>query len=104
MQGGIFRSTMLAALGGAESEGPPTGSDRAPQAIGALRAARELDIAVPEELGIAGAGDTIAEHTHPPLTSVRVSARELGETAVNWLLALIEGGEQPAQRTLATEV
>jgi DNA-binding LacI/PurR family transcriptional regulator len=59
---------------------------------------------VPEDLGIAGAGDTIAEHTHPPLTSIRVKARELGETAVNWLLALIDGGEQPAPRTLATEV
>jgi DNA-binding LacI/PurR family transcriptional regulator len=96
----------LGALELLDAEDPPdvilASSDR--QAIGALRAARELDIAVPEELGIAGAGDTIAEHTHPPLTSVRVSARELGETVVNWLLALIEGGEQPAQRTLATEV
>ncbi len=77
-----------------------TSSDR--QAIGALRAARELDLAVPEELGVAGAGDTIAGHAHPPLTSVRVQARELGEMAVNWLLAMIDGGDPPADRVLAT--
>jgi DNA-binding LacI/PurR family transcriptional regulator len=89
-----------------DAESPPDvilgSSDR--QALGVLRAARELDLAVPEELGVAGAGDTIAVHAHPPLTSVRVQARDLGETAVNWLLALIDGGEPPEERVLATEV
>jgi DNA-binding LacI/PurR family transcriptional regulator len=89
-----------------DSDAPPdaiiTSSDR--QALGALRAAKELDIAVPQELGIAGAGDTLASHAHPPITSLHVQARSLGETAINWLLALIDGGETPAERILETHV
>lgn len=87
-------------------ESPPdaivTSSDR--QALGALRAANELDIVVPDELGIAGAGDTLAEHAHPPITSIRVQARELGEAAIRWLLALIDGGEPPAEPVLPTSI
>lgn len=77
-------------------------SDR--QALGALRAARELDIAVPQELGVAGAGDTIAMHAHPTITSIHVEAVRLGEMAVEWLVALVDGGESPEDRILPTHV
>lgn len=77
-------------------------SDR--QALGALRAARELDVAVPQELGVAGSGDTIATHSHPAMTSVQVQTRELGEMAVNRLLTLIDGGTLPLDRVLETRL
>ena len=77
-------------------------SDR--QALGALRAARELDIAVPHELGIAGAGDTLAVHAHPTITSVHVEAVRLGELAVESILALVNGDDLPEERILPTHV
>ena len=74
------------------------------QAIGVLRAADELGIAVPEELGVAGEGDTVlAEHARPPLTSIRVHPGELGATAVESLLRLVEG-EQVDDRLIPAEV
>lgn len=64
-------------------------SDR--QAIGVLRAADELGIRVPAELGVAGEGDTVlARHSHPPLSSIRVRPRRLGEAAMGSLLALLD--------------
>src|SRR5918996_5673603 len=74
------------------------------QAIGVLRAADELGIQVPQELGVAGEGDTVlAEHARPPLTSIRVHPGELGATAVESLLRLVEG-EQVDDRLPPAEV
>ncbi|ASR35257.1 hypothetical protein BAY61_09940 [Prauserella marina] len=56
--------------------------------IGMLRAAAELDIAVPAELSIAAVHDTwISEHLVPSLTTVSLPLREMGETAVRLLLS-----------------
>ncbi len=77
-------------------------SDR--QAIGAARAARDLGIEVPLELGIAGSGDTLAARAHPTITSISVQAKELGEAAVHALLGLLEGGDPPKNRVLPTYV
>ncbi|MBK1787901.1 LacI family DNA-binding transcriptional regulator [Prauserella cavernicola] len=55
--------------------------------IGMLRAAAELDIAVPGDLSIAAVHDTwISEHLVPSLTTVSLPLREMGETAVRLLL------------------
>jgi DNA-binding LacI/PurR family transcriptional regulator len=63
------------------------------QAVGVLRAARELGVRVPQELGVVGEGDTVlARHSHPPLTSVGVYPARLGAAAVKSLLDLLEGG------------
>jgi LacI family transcriptional regulator len=77
-------------------------SDR--QAIGALRAAAELGVIVPAELGIAGSGDTLGAHAHPPLTSIAGRTRELGEAAVELLMSLLDGDEARGDRTLETHV
>jgi DNA-binding LacI/PurR family transcriptional regulator len=62
------------------------------QAIGVLRAADEVGLRVPEELGVAGEGDTVlAEHSRPPLTSIRVHPAKLGAAAVEIMLGLLEG-------------
>jgi LacI family transcriptional regulator len=73
----------------ADPAGPPDaivcGSDHI--AAGVLRAAQELQIAVPETLAVTGFDDLeLASHTTPPLTSVRMPLRELGTAAVALLL------------------
>jgi LacI family transcriptional regulator len=59
-------------------------------AIGALGAAREAGVRVPEELSIVALHDVwMASYTAPPLTTVRMPLRELGETAMRMLLERI---------------
>lgn len=53
------------------------------QAIGVLGAAEELGIAVPDDLGIVGEGDTVlSRNSHPPLTTIDPRAAELGAQAI----------------------
>lgn len=53
------------------------------QAIGVLGAAEELGIAVPDELGIVGEGDTVlSRNVHPQLTTIDPCAAELGAQAI----------------------
>jgi DNA-binding LacI/PurR family transcriptional regulator len=75
------------------------------QAVGVLRAARDLGVRVPEELGVSGEGDTVlARHSHPALTSVRVGARRLGQHAVEVLLQLLNGVQQVESRVLPADL
>jgi LacI family transcriptional regulator, gluconate utilization system Gnt-I transcriptional repressor len=67
-------------------------------AAGALVRARELDIAVPGQIAIAGYGDLyFTAHTRPTMTSVRIFDYEIGQSAGNMLLERLRGGivEQP---------
>jgi DNA-binding LacI/PurR family transcriptional regulator len=88
------------------SDDPPdaiiASSDR--QALGALRAAQELGLDVPEEIGIAGAGDTLAAHAHPPITSIVVQIGALAEAAVAALMTLLDGVETPENTVLPTKL
>ena len=62
-------------------------------AIGALRAARERGVPVPERLAVVGMDDIeMSAYTDPPLTTVRVAKDAMGRLAANWLIDLIEGG------------
>ncbi|MBC7343876.1 MAG: LacI family DNA-binding transcriptional regulator [Clostridia bacterium] len=57
-------------------------------AIGSLYAAKELGISVPRDLGIAGFDQiAYANLVHPPLTTARVPAFEIGREAANTLFA-----------------
>lgn len=70
-------------------------------ATGALLRARELDIDVPGQIAIAGFGDLdYTPHTQPPLTSIDVSAYELGKDAGRMLLKRLETGPLPNRRLL----
>jgi LacI family transcriptional regulator len=61
-------------------------------AIGALRAARECGLRVPDQLAIVGMDDIeMAAYTDPPLTTVRVAKDAMGRLAAAWLIGLIEG-------------
>ncbi len=60
-------------------------------AIGALRAARERGLRVPDDLSILGFDDVkYAGIAAPPLTTVRQPLADMGRTAVNLLIRLLE--------------
>jgi DNA-binding LacI/PurR family transcriptional regulator len=62
-------------------------------ALGAVRAARELMLAVPDDLSVVGFDDIdLAAHVDPPLTTVHQPIREKGAVAVRLLLADMEHG------------
>lgn len=62
-------------------------------AYGAMRAARDRGLRVPEDISIAGFDDLfLSSYTDPPLTTVRQPKQEMGRDAAGILLALLEGG------------
>src|SRR5262249_5839774 len=65
-------------------------------AIGALHAIDAAALRVPEDISLVGFDDIpLASYTSPPLTSVRMSANDVGSTAFDALFRLI-GGERLA--------
>ncbi|WP_296001343.1 LacI family DNA-binding transcriptional regulator [Rugamonas sp.] len=72
-------------------------------AIGALRAAAERAIEVPQQLAVVGFDDIdLASFVHPPLTSVAQNTRELGRITALCLLARIaDPGLAVQQRIIA---
>jgi LacI family transcriptional regulator len=63
-------------------------------AIGALHAIDAAGLRVPEDLSVVGFDDTpLASYTRPPLTTVRMSAAEIGATACDALFKLIDDKE-----------
>jgi DNA-binding LacI/PurR family transcriptional regulator len=61
-------------------------------AIGLLQAAFQARVVVPDQLSIVGFDDIdIASFTVPPLTTISQSGVEMGRTAANMLLDMIEG-------------
>ena len=75
-------------------------------AVGTMRAAHELGVRVPEELSVIGFDDiAYATMVGPMLTTVRQPLGELGRTAVNLLLRLLERpGSEPRQIELSTRL
>ncbi len=59
-------------------------------ALGALRAAEDLGLSVPDDLALTGWDDIMAAH-YARLTTVHQSMRELGATAARWLDERISG-------------
>ncbi|MFD4033515.1 LacI family DNA-binding transcriptional regulator [Streptomyces sp. NPDC058637] len=61
-------------------------------AAGVLRALRGAGRRVPEDIAVVGFDDIpMAEHTEPPLTTVRQPTRRMGETAARLLLSRLSG-------------
>ncbi|MFJ9378504.1 LacI family DNA-binding transcriptional regulator [Streptomyces sp. NPDC101455] len=89
----------LRLLDGAEPGRRPTGvlcyNDRV--AAGVLHAATRLGIDVPAELSVVGYDDQehMAAFLTPPLTSVALPHRAMGEAAARLLLDAIESGQAP---------
>lgn len=70
-------------------------------AMGVLHTARHRKLRVPDDLSIIGIDDIHhARFWDPPLTTVAMPMRELGQDAVRVLLAILNGGERPPQRVM----
>lgn len=75
-------------------------------AAGVLRALRAAGRTVPGDIAVVGFDDIpMAEHTEPPLTTVRQPTRQMGETAARMLLSHLGGTAVPdAPVVLPTEL
>ncbi|MET7449207.1 LacI family DNA-binding transcriptional regulator [Streptomyces sp. NPDC005508] len=97
----------LKVLDGVASQERPTGivcyNDRV--AAGVLHAAARLGIDVPGELSVVGYDDQehMAGFLSPPLTTVALPHRAMGETAARLLLDAIAAGSAPAAEVLSLE-
>lgn len=74
-------------------------------AIGVQHALFEANLKVPDDLSIIGFDDVhLAEYTIPPLTTVRMSCRELAEGAVKALLSRIQPNAVASETSLRTVI
>jgi LacI family transcriptional regulator len=70
-------------------------------ALGAMRAARDAGLRVPEDIAFVGFDDLpLASLSNPPLTTVHQPISEFGEKAVEILIDLIENGVKSSQRII----
>jgi LacI family transcriptional regulator len=68
-------------------------------AIGAICAAVELDLRVPEDLSVVGYDDIpLASYSNPPLTTVAQPIYDMGVTAASMLLERLQDPSRPARR------
>ncbi|MFD8382400.1 LacI family DNA-binding transcriptional regulator [Streptomyces sp. NPDC059679] len=91
--GGV--SATLRLLGAAKGGPPPVTAlytSSLAQAIGAMGAIRSLGLRIPEDVSVVGNDDLpVAGHLCPPLTTVAMPLYDLGTTAVDALVAAIQG-------------
>lgn len=70
-------------------------------AIGAMRAARDAGLSIPNEIAFVGFDDLpLATPPNPLLTTVRQPIHRFGATAVETLIDLIENGPEPPRRII----
>lgn len=69
-------------------------------ALGALQAAHQLGVRIPQDLGVIGYDNTPeANYFYPPLTTIKHRLSEQGRIAVQRLVELIETGPFPSLET-----
>jgi DNA-binding LacI/PurR family transcriptional regulator len=74
-------------------------------ALGVLKAAKQLDRKVPEQLSVAGYDDIqLASYASPPLTTVSQDKFQLGYQAATMLIQMLKGSAQPHAMTLETQL
>jgi DNA-binding LacI/PurR family transcriptional regulator len=75
-------------------------------AIGAMKAAKEKGLRIPEDIAFIGFDDIqLASYTEPSLTTVRQPIFEMGITAISLLVQLIERkGKEPLKVELPTQL
>ncbi|MGA2592696.1 MAG: LacI family DNA-binding transcriptional regulator [Bryobacteraceae bacterium] len=74
-------------------------------AIGMMRAVRRSGLVVPQDISIVGFDDIrLAEFTEPPLTTVRLSRRELAERAFHALLADLDSQPRRPENKVETHL
>jgi LacI family transcriptional regulator len=74
-------------------------------AIGLYRAIEEQGLSVPDDVAVASFNDiSVAQFMNPPLSTVRLPAEEIGETAVELLLERAGGRELAKRINLGSQV
>jgi DNA-binding LacI/PurR family transcriptional regulator len=74
-------------------------------ALGALRAARALNLRCPDDVSVVGFDDIpIAVYLEPPLTTVRQPMHEMGAWAMKVVIDLLRGESPPRQMIMPSEL
>ena len=64
-------------------------------AVGCYEALRESGIKIPDNVAVIGYDDReIAQHLHPPLTTVLLPHFEMGAIAAEWLIDAVAGARR----------
>lgn len=70
-------------------------------AIGAIRAAYEAGLKIPDDIAFVGFDDVpLANHRDPQLTTIRQPVHQFGFSAVELLIDLVENGPEPPRRVI----
>lgn len=70
-------------------------------AVGAIRAAQEVDLRIPDDIAFVGFDDIpLANHRYPKLTTIRQPVYQFGFSAVETLIDLIENGKEPTRHVM----
>lgn len=92
-----------ALLGRKDLDGICCGNDLI--AIGAMKALKEKNIKIPDQVKVIGFDDIqISQYTDPPLTTIKQPTYELGEEAVNMLIGIIEKRDISMSQILKTKL
>lgn len=74
-------------------------------ALGAMKAAMQLGIKVPEELSIIGFDDLLfSEYINPELTTIRQPQEDIGQTAMKVMLNILNGGKVNQDTVIPTQL
>lgn len=101
LEGGVAAANALLDKG---ATGIVCGSDM--MALGAIRAARQRGLRVPDEVSVVGSDDSVLiEFTDPPLTTLRQPVPAMGAAAVRALLdEIISGAGAPGEYVFRPEL
>lgn len=74
-------------------------------ATGAMIEAKQLGLVIPRDLSIVGFDDTdMSAHLDPPLTTVRVPSRQMGEEIAKYVISYLEDGRADCPPPLEAEL
>jgi LacI family transcriptional regulator len=74
-------------------------------ATGAMIEAKALNLMIPRDLSIVGFDDTdMSAHLDPPLTTIRVPSRRMGEEIARYVIAYLESGSAECPPPLEAEL
>jgi LacI family transcriptional regulator len=74
-------------------------------ATGAMIEAKQLGLVIPRDLSIVGFDDTdMSAHLDPPLTTVRVPSRQMGEEIAKYVISYLEDGAADCPPPLEAEL
>jgi len=74
-------------------------------ATGAMIEAKALHLSIPRDLSIVGFDDTdMSAHLDPPLTTIRVPSRQMGEEIAKYIIALLDHGTAEPPPPLEAEL